>query len=202
MVLKDVPIRRGIAFLEPSNVVMKGYLTEELDANREAGFARGLRMRLGSVAEAFFRSLPCPPRLTLLRCLASPNLNQTKSPMHLVIHQPAHRRQRGLQAQLFTLRQTGRSPHEPRCAKEQGMIRYHVTLHANPHVRTSNLQHGVVYQLPLHRHRHRHQALSCLRTSRTGRPLPPPLSHPPTSLPYACHLSAGTRCPLVRSLTG
>ncbi|KAF8515420.1 hypothetical protein BU17DRAFT_51754 [Hysterangium stoloniferum] len=47
MILKDVPIRRGIAFLEPSNVELKGYLTEELEVNREADFARGLRMRLG-----------------------------------------------------------------------------------------------------------------------------------------------------------
>jgi len=50
MVLKDVPIKRGIAFLEPSNVILKGHMTEELNANREADFARGLRMRLGSVA--------------------------------------------------------------------------------------------------------------------------------------------------------
>lgn len=47
MILKDVPIRQGIMFLEPSNVELKGYMTEELEANREADFARGLRMRLG-----------------------------------------------------------------------------------------------------------------------------------------------------------
>lgn len=50
MILKDVPIRQGIAFLEPSNVVLKGHMTEELDANRDTDFARGLRMRLGLVA--------------------------------------------------------------------------------------------------------------------------------------------------------
>ena len=47
MILKDVPIRNGIAFLEPSNVILKGYMTEELDEYRDVDFARGLRVRLG-----------------------------------------------------------------------------------------------------------------------------------------------------------
>jgi RecQ-mediated genome instability protein 1 len=47
MILKDVPIRQGIAFLEPSNVELKGYMTEELEENRDADFARSLRTRLG-----------------------------------------------------------------------------------------------------------------------------------------------------------
>lgn len=50
MILKDVQIRQGIAFLEPSNVELKGYMTEELEVNRDADFARNLRIRLGSVS--------------------------------------------------------------------------------------------------------------------------------------------------------
>lgn len=49
MIIKDVPIRRGVAFLEPSNVELKGYMTEELEVYRDAQFARDLRQRLGLV---------------------------------------------------------------------------------------------------------------------------------------------------------
>lgn len=47
MILKEAPVRHGIVFLEPSNVELKGYMTEELEVNRDADFARGLRIRLG-----------------------------------------------------------------------------------------------------------------------------------------------------------
>ncbi|GJJ08577.1 hypothetical protein Clacol_002796 [Clathrus columnatus] len=47
MIIKDVPIRRGIAFLEPSNVELKGYMTEELEVHRDAQFKRHLAQRLG-----------------------------------------------------------------------------------------------------------------------------------------------------------
>lgn len=47
MLLKDVMIRRGIAFLEPENVVMKGHKTEEREANQDSDFVRALRRRLG-----------------------------------------------------------------------------------------------------------------------------------------------------------
>ncbi|KAF8575164.1 hypothetical protein K439DRAFT_1370627 [Ramaria rubella] len=69
MILKDAPIRRGIAFLDPSNIVLKGCMTEELDVNRAADFARGLRMRLGLIPRAPLREMtredlppPRPPR--------------------------------------------------------------------------------------------------------------------------------------------
>jgi len=48
MLLKDVLVRRGIAFLEPKCVVMKGHQTEDRELLQAADFARGLRLRLGS----------------------------------------------------------------------------------------------------------------------------------------------------------
>ncbi|VDB83727.1 unnamed protein product [Peniophora sp. CBMAI 1063] len=46
LLLKGVKIRRGIAFLEPSNVILKGHREEELDKNRERVFLEDLHMRL------------------------------------------------------------------------------------------------------------------------------------------------------------
>ncbi|KAI9573997.1 hypothetical protein HD554DRAFT_2003023, partial [Boletus coccyginus] len=57
MVLKSTPIRNGIAFLEPANVILKGYRTEDHDVNSEQVFLSSLRKRLGYV-----RSIrPDPP---------------------------------------------------------------------------------------------------------------------------------------------
>jgi RecQ-mediated genome instability protein 1 len=47
MLLKNVLFRRGIAFLEPNTVVLKGYQTDDREANQDADFARGLRLRMG-----------------------------------------------------------------------------------------------------------------------------------------------------------
>ena len=47
MFLKDVMIRRGIAFLEPKSVVLIGSYTDDHDQNRQADFAHGLRQRMG-----------------------------------------------------------------------------------------------------------------------------------------------------------
>ncbi|KAJ3538111.1 hypothetical protein NM688_g6566 [Phlebia brevispora] len=47
MLLKNVFIRRGIAFLEPGNVVLKGHETVERQAEADQTFVQGLRMRLG-----------------------------------------------------------------------------------------------------------------------------------------------------------
>ncbi|KAJ7170751.1 hypothetical protein C8R43DRAFT_1120492 [Mycena crocata] len=47
MVLHNVLVRRGIAFLEPACVTHKGQQTEDREALQEAEFARGLRHRLG-----------------------------------------------------------------------------------------------------------------------------------------------------------
>ena len=46
MQLKNVTIKHGIAFLEPRTVILKGYSVEDLDANRDSDFLRGLKMRL------------------------------------------------------------------------------------------------------------------------------------------------------------
>ncbi|KAF8554622.1 hypothetical protein OG21DRAFT_1484547 [Imleria badia] len=47
MLLNSTPIRNGIAFLEPSNVTLKGYRTEDHDINSEQVFLSSLRKRLG-----------------------------------------------------------------------------------------------------------------------------------------------------------
>ncbi|RDB26422.1 RecQ-mediated genome instability protein 1 [Hypsizygus marmoreus] len=52
MFLKDVHVRRGIAFLEPKTVVLLGHKTDDRDENRQTDFARALRFRMG---------LPEPP---------------------------------------------------------------------------------------------------------------------------------------------
>lgn len=49
LVLKDVLVRRGMAFLDPKCVTLKGHQTEDREALQEADFARGLRHRLGYV---------------------------------------------------------------------------------------------------------------------------------------------------------
>ncbi|KAG5646990.1 hypothetical protein DXG03_001714 [Asterophora parasitica] len=46
MLLKDVRINRGIAFLEPKCVVLVGCKTDDRDENRLTDFARGLRTRM------------------------------------------------------------------------------------------------------------------------------------------------------------
>ncbi|KAG6374395.1 hypothetical protein JVT61DRAFT_4432 [Boletus reticuloceps] len=47
MFLNSTPIRNGIAFLEPSNVILKGYRTEDHDINSQQVFLSLLRKRLG-----------------------------------------------------------------------------------------------------------------------------------------------------------
>ncbi|TFY83218.1 hypothetical protein EWM64_g788 [Hericium alpestre] len=46
LLLKNVPIKRGIAFLEPKNIELKGYLNEDRDARRDKDFVRSLRVRM------------------------------------------------------------------------------------------------------------------------------------------------------------
>ena len=52
MILKNVPVRRGIAFLEPKCVVIKGHHVADLDALQDCNFARALRERLRYVSLA------------------------------------------------------------------------------------------------------------------------------------------------------
>lgn len=49
LLLKNVFIRRGIAWLEPANIELKGYQTEERQVLQDADFIRGLHLRLGLV---------------------------------------------------------------------------------------------------------------------------------------------------------
>lgn len=50
MQLKDVVVRKGIAFLEPRNIIHKGYSTEDRVATQERDFVRSLRVRMGYVS--------------------------------------------------------------------------------------------------------------------------------------------------------
>lgn len=54
MLLKSTPIRNAIVFLEPSNVTLKGYRTEDHDINSEQVFLSSLRKRLGYVYRVTF----------------------------------------------------------------------------------------------------------------------------------------------------
>ncbi|KAG5651361.1 hypothetical protein H0H81_008930 [Sphagnurus paluster] len=47
MLLKDVRIQRGIAYLEPNSVTLIGHKTDDRDDNRLFDFSRGLRRRMG-----------------------------------------------------------------------------------------------------------------------------------------------------------
>ena len=64
MVIRDVTIRRGTAFLEPKCVELKGHQTADRDERREAIFLRGLKLRLGYVPR-FPRLRSCTWPLTL-----------------------------------------------------------------------------------------------------------------------------------------
>lgn len=50
LLLKNVVIRRGIAFLEPTTVILKGHQTQDREATQDIDFVRGLRLRMGCVA--------------------------------------------------------------------------------------------------------------------------------------------------------
>jgi RecQ-mediated genome instability protein 1 len=49
MLLKDVFFRRGIGFLEPKTIVLKGFENEDLQANQETDFLNALNGRMGCV---------------------------------------------------------------------------------------------------------------------------------------------------------
>lgn len=49
MFLKSTHMRNGIALLEPTNVTLLGYRTEDHDINNEQVFLSSLRKRLGYV---------------------------------------------------------------------------------------------------------------------------------------------------------
>ena len=51
MLLKDVFIRRGIAWLEPKNIIHKGYQTEERQQMQDHDFVNGLNLRMGYVLQ-------------------------------------------------------------------------------------------------------------------------------------------------------
>ena len=59
MQLKNVRIQRGMAFLEPTTITLKGGQTEELVKNQEFNFVNGLRRRMGQV---YFLRLLCPTK--------------------------------------------------------------------------------------------------------------------------------------------
>ncbi|KAF8653611.1 hypothetical protein AX16_003855 [Volvariella volvacea WC 439] len=65
MLIKDVMVRRGIAFLEPKCVVMKGppSVTPESEARHAMEFARSLRRRLGLPEPAEAPGAPAPAPL-------------------------------------------------------------------------------------------------------------------------------------------
>ena len=49
LLLKGVRVRNGMALLEPSNIELKGWQNEDMQANRDQEFVRNLRRRMGFV---------------------------------------------------------------------------------------------------------------------------------------------------------
>ncbi|CDO73719.1 hypothetical protein BN946_scf185015.g47 [Trametes cinnabarina] len=60
MIIKDVPIRRGIAFLKPECVHFIGHQTADRDARRDAIFLRALKLKLGELVEDEPAAPPVP----------------------------------------------------------------------------------------------------------------------------------------------
>ncbi|KAJ7475952.1 hypothetical protein FB451DRAFT_1033545 [Mycena latifolia] len=83
LVLKNVFIRRGIAFLEPACVTFKGHQTEDREALQEADFARGLRSRLGYPE-------PAPaPQAAAAQPAPQPPLPEIRSPLREISPPPS-----------------------------------------------------------------------------------------------------------------
>ncbi|OSD06568.1 hypothetical protein PYCCODRAFT_946958 [Trametes coccinea BRFM310] len=60
MIIEDVPIRRGIAFLQPDRVHFMGHQTADRDAQRDAIFLRALKLKLGEPVEDEPAPRPAP----------------------------------------------------------------------------------------------------------------------------------------------
>ena len=74
LLLKSVRVRNGMALLEPSNVELKGWQNEDMQANQDQEFVRSLRRRMGFVTY--------PPSQTLcLTCFHASLENQKLTPM-------------------------------------------------------------------------------------------------------------------------
>ncbi|KZT73679.1 DUF1767-domain-containing protein [Daedalea quercina L-15889] len=79
MILKNVPVRRGIAFLEPKCVVMKGHHVADLDAFQDRNFARALRERM---------RLPNDPALDDPEAHPEPEAAAPQAPAQIRAHTP------------------------------------------------------------------------------------------------------------------
>ncbi|KAF5367453.1 hypothetical protein D9758_003659 [Tetrapyrgos nigripes] len=80
LLIQNVEIRRGIAFLDPQHVTVKGHMIPEREANRFAEFARGLRQRMG-IPE------PDPPQEPQLPPPSDPVVN-VRSPLRSISPPP------------------------------------------------------------------------------------------------------------------
>lgn len=93
MLLKNVLIRRGIAFLEPATVdIYVGSQTEEREAVQDRDFARGLRVRLGYVKDIPICRECCFPADHYSFSSASPRSTPRKKSGNKVHRQATRRR--------------------------------------------------------------------------------------------------------------
>jgi RecQ-mediated genome instability protein 1 len=83
MQLKNVRIQRGMAFLEPTTVTLKGGQTEELVKNQEFNFVNGLRHRMGQV---YFLRLFMPNYNRTVGYLRTSHLNHSQWQIHHNLH--------------------------------------------------------------------------------------------------------------------
>ncbi|KAJ6508014.1 hypothetical protein C8R47DRAFT_1100303 [Mycena vitilis] len=89
MILKDVLVRRGMAFLEPACVTLKGHQTEDREELQAADFARGLRHRLGRPEpEPEVQVAPQVPPLAV-QPPPNPQLEEIRSPLREISPPPS-----------------------------------------------------------------------------------------------------------------
>ncbi|KAJ3893272.1 hypothetical protein GG344DRAFT_75154 [Lentinula edodes] len=79
--IQNAEVRRGIIFLEPRNITIKGHLVSDREVNQEAEFAHGLRRRLGLPEhDAVQAILPAPQ---------APNTGNVRSPLREISPPPS-----------------------------------------------------------------------------------------------------------------
>ncbi|KAJ3851578.1 hypothetical protein EV368DRAFT_42845 [Lentinula lateritia] len=79
--IQNAEVRRGIIFLEPRNITIKGHLVSDREVNQEAEFAHGLRRRLG------LPELDVDPAIQAV--VPAPNTGNVRSPLREISPPPS-----------------------------------------------------------------------------------------------------------------
>lgn len=90
MLLKNPLMRHGIAFLEPKTVEFLGYQTADREALQRSDFARGLRVRMGSVPLANVPQISSANAILLSSLPLEPvNVDEDEAQQPTLVEQPA-----------------------------------------------------------------------------------------------------------------